>query len=172
MRHWVRVAPIRSSARRFAALAAIAMLLAAGWSTAVSPSPSAAATTTLTSGFTAATTTVSAIRLSCKDAPSANGQTVSRKATIKVGTVLRITLCAVGSDGGYEWAKPRYDSDALAFLGKKILPPTGPAGSSGSVAWRFRALTPSSSTITFADRRTFDGRQAILKVVVTVRVTS
>lgn len=133
----VRNAPVCSSVRRFAALAAIAMLLAAGWAAAVAPPPTAAVTTVANFGLPptviAAASRITAIKLSCKRANNLpEGQTLARKATIKVGTVLKITLCEYGSDGGYEWMAPRYDANSLALLGTKFLPPSGPPGSSAA----------------------------------------
>jgi predicted secreted protein len=114
-----------------------------------------------------------AITLTCDDFPSSG--TISPVATLATGVVLTITMCDVGSDGGYQWADPVYDPRALALVGEdSIAPPGQPGlvGASGSSVWRFQALAVESSTITFADRRVWEkGVPPFLSVVVSVKAT-
>lgn len=112
-----------------------------------------------------------AISLTCDEVPSSG--TVSPVATLAAGAVLTVTLCDVGSDGGYSWAEPVYDQNALALVGEDYLSPAGgpsEVGVSGSSIWRFQALMPKDSTITFADRRVWEkGIPPFLSVVVSVK---
>lgn len=114
-----------------------------------------------------------AITLTCNGFPSSG--TVSQTATLAAGAVLTVTMCDVGSDGGYQWADPVYDPSALALVGEdSIAPPGGPwlVGASGSSVWRFQALSAGNSTITFADRRVWEkGVAPFLVVVVNVKAT-
>ncbi len=117
-----------------------------------------------------------AITLTCNDfPPSDTNSTVSPVATLATGAILTITLCDVGSDGGYQWSEPVHDPNALALVGEgSFAPPNQPwlVGASGSSTWRFQALTPKSSTVTFADRRVWEeGIPPFLSVVVSVKAT-
>jgi predicted secreted protein len=120
-----------------------------------------------------AATDVTTARLTCNQASSApQGSTISRSATLPAGTVLKVALCEYGADGGYLWGNPKHDSTSLTLLSTKDKPSNGPIGSPGTMIWRFRADSASTSKITVTDRRGFGNHQLLLKFVLTVHITA
>jgi predicted secreted protein len=134
-----------------------------------SPNASAAPSASVTPSGAAGVT------LTCDQFSYGGNNYVSPTATLRAGEILTVTICDFGSDGGYSWAEPVYEPQALALVGKdSIAPPGGPllVGASGSSIWRFQALSAGSSTITFADRRVWEKSVApFANVVVSVKVT-
>ncbi len=86
-----------------------------------------------------------------------SGTTIS----LSSGQILKIDLTNPGN-GGYLFDDPVYDSSSLTLKGHTHTPSANPVpGSSGSDMWEFKALKPSTSTITITATRPFDKNNPI-----------
>ena len=85
-----------------------------------------------------------------------NGKTIS----LVPGQKLSVQITEIGSDGGYEFQNPDYDTSLLRLDNQYIIPPpdmsSGVVGSSPTGVWAFTALKSGATDLVIVTARPWD----------------
>jgi predicted secreted protein len=89
--------------------------------------------------------------------PVSGKSPVQREAWIRVGSTVTFTLCSNASTG-FGWGTLKYDHAALVLTKHVSSPPKTPMpGAAGTERWTFRVLRATTSTVSVAYSRPWDG---------------